>query len=250
MFRRVLILVSIFLPLSLRAADDSLKFYVGLHVNESWSYTNDVKEVHHIEYFMMDNSPRLDNGNTMSHLNFSITAGMESTTRSLNSIRIMMGGELFFDNINKTIIQNDKPWDWDGWIRPRPMANKPIYKTNFLTGIRAKLGFTLFDVVDVYGNFGVGYWDRSIYVRISEDPYWDGLGIKGLWANFKFRPIVGLGTAIRITDSWAVNANYTYVMPSVIGGVWRDKDWNNYNYDSGGFLISIKIMTIGMLYYF
>ncbi|MDR1071185.1 MAG: porin family protein [Rickettsiales bacterium] len=240
MIKRILVIISIIFPLSAQAAEDSWRFYVGLHGNESWSTTKDGNE-------------RIDNGKTRSNPNFSITAGIESKIEKYENIKLIIGGELFFDNINKTTIQNNEPYISSlGGSLARYMAGKPIYRTNFLTGLRGRFGVSLFDRVDLYGNIGLSYWERTLYLRQNRDPAYK-LFIDDDLANWKIMPSFGAGARIHITDSWAIDANYTKVLNSKISDVFWDKDKNSYYYyngQDGSITIGLEVLTIGVLYYF
>jgi len=230
-------------PIHARISDDTLNFYVGVHGNISKQSAID-----DYEFSTSKDGQNLDNGDTRSSILPSVTAGIEFADKifETNSLKWLIGGEFFFDYINKTIVQGDAPYDWDGWILQRPMAGKPIYKTNFLTGLRAKLGLRLFRTIDVYGHAGITYWDRNLYIQqLVEDPDYPGE-----LANWKFMPSWGAGMTVHITDGWAVNANYMNVMESMIAGVAFDNNRNNYNYDADRVKIGIQVFTLGIQYHF
>ncbi|MDR1071184.1 MAG: outer membrane beta-barrel protein [Rickettsiales bacterium] len=232
-----------FLPVAVFAEfiDLDRKFYIGLHGNNSWSITK-------------DGGHRIDKKDGGLNPNFSLTAGVERKSAKYEKARLFVGAELFFDNIDETTIQNDKPWtDNLGVARQRPMAGKPIYKTNFLTGIRGRLGISLSETVKLYGHMGFLYWDRDLYVRVSDDrPYWwDTYNeVDKFSRNWKVRPFAGIGATVRITGHWAINASYMTIMQSRIGGLWGDWQGNDYNYSYGNFTMDIDILTIGVQYYF
>jgi hypothetical protein len=135
MLKRLLVLIPIILPISVHADNNALAFYLGLHGNTTWSTTIDE---YGTENIAGNTSQRIDNGDTVSTPSFLITAGLDKKFALWGSknFQVLFGTELFFDYINKTMVQGSIL----NWMnRPSIMNNKPIYKTNFLTGLRAKL---------------------------------------------------------------------------------------------------------------
>ena len=249
--KKILLLLLLFaIVLPAKAEDDSLSWYIGVHGNKTSSKMWDKKYV-----FGNDTLERIDNGDSGTY-SFSITCGFEIESQSslkllidmllnnTDNFKIVVGGELFFDYINKTLVQGDKSlWlsEWGFIIEPRPMANKPIFKNKYLAGTRVKAGIRLFRCFDIYGHAGLAYWQRDwyldrerVYGSYTEDPNW------------KIMPIYGLGGTIHITDNWAANINYTRIRQNLDIGL--DKNGDDYCYAAPK--IGIDILTIGVVYYF
>ena len=237
-----ILLLLLFTILTLPAkADDTLntsRWYVGAHGNQSYSKMWDKKDV-----FNDDALERIDNGDAKAY-SFSITGGIEIKRKlfdSTDNFKSVFGGEFFFDYINKTVVQGDKPRRISWVVWSRPMANKSVFKNKYIAGMRGKLGFRLFERADIYGHIGLAYWGRdwyldrdNIYSKFYEDPDW------------KILPIYGLGGSIHITEHWAVNINYSIIRKSV--SIGSDRNMVDYNYNEPE--IGINILTVGVVYYF
>jgi len=239
------------------AEDSNWKFYLGLHGSTSQQSSID-PEGDRSNFWQNDKKSepqKINNGDTKSGPSFSITGGTDHHIAPFGdwkAVKFILCGELFFDYINKAIVQNDSQYiNSLGNSKHRPMANKPIYKTKYLTGLRGKAGIQLFERVSLYGHAGLTYWGRDLYVQIEDYGYWDLFsdGDK-LRANWKIMPSWGIGATVNITSNWAVNANYMKVMPSTLGGLSYDSQGNNYNYGDGSIEIGIEVLTIGIQYYF
>ena len=233
------LLLFIVLALSVRAEDDSARLYVGLHGNKTNSKFWDADEYRS----GATGKYRMDNGDTGA-TSFSITGGLEIVNKlieTFDDLKMLGGGELFFDHINKTVVQGDRDSDREGFVSPRPMANKAIFKNKYLLGARGKAGIRLFQRADIYGHAGLAYWERDwyldrerVYGKFYEDPNW------------KILPVYGLGCTIQITDHWAANINYTIIRQTLDIGTDRNLDSYRYNDPK----IGINILTVGAVYYF
>jgi len=250
-----ILLFSIIIPLSTVQAENASNwnYYIGLHGNMSQQSTIDPEgdQSKFWQNNMKGEPQKIDNGDTRSGPSFSATAGMDYHMGSSKNIKLLLGGEIFFDHINKTIVQNDKLHYHHIWTYKRPMANKPIYKTNYLTGLRGKAGLRLFECINLYGHAGLTYWRRDLYLKIDDLPAWDAFrpGDK-LEANMPISTIWGLGATVNITKHWAINANYMKAIPRTIEGLWNNEQRNPYNYGRGSIEIGIEVATIGIQYYF
>jgi len=239
-----ILLLLLFIVLTLSAkADDTLntsRWYVGVHGNQSYSKMWDKKDLFHD-----DTLERIDNGDAKAY-SFSITGGIEIKRKlfaSTDNFKSVFGGEFFFDYINKTVVQGDKPMRINWVIRSRPMANSSVFKNKYLAGVRGKLGFRLFERADIYGHIGLAYWgrdwylyrdDTEIYNKFYEDPNW------------KLLPIYGLGATIHITENWAANISYSIIRQTVY--ITNDRNDDDYYYVKPE--IGINILTVGVVYYF
>jgi hypothetical protein len=246
--RKLILLSLAIVPISAMAGP---RWYIGVHGNTSASRFFISESRNQTPEAMFSRGARLDDGNSGSNVNFSLTGGFEFRQPDKNSIAMIWGGELFFDHIRKTVVQRDDYFASPS--RPGLMNGWPVYRTNFLTGVRGKFGLNLYNFVDLYGTFGLAYWDRNLYINRSGGvAYWDRFNsnILGAIATPRVRPVFGIGTNVHITDSFAINAKFTYVTPNVIGGVFRSTDGLDYNYSTRGLLLTFSTFTLGVRYYF
>ena len=254
--KKLILAILLVMPTVSFADENKARFYIGAHSNISWSkvYDGNAGIPSWLDSSDKQQIQRIDNGNSQSNPSFSLTAGVEKRTDYWNSknVKLLIGAELFFDNVNKTITQGYQTWrfrwpngTYQPFINHRGNAGQPIHKTNFLTGIRGKLGINLYDMFDIYGNIGLAYWDREYLLDIQ--------GMKtngGYYGNIldwmqvmPVVPLFGIGTTIHITRNWAVNANYTKVLPVLY-------DAPGHNFANRRTSASLDVLTIGVLYYF
>jgi len=253
--KKLVFAIIFMIPLSVSADESQWRYYIGVHGNMSWSVVTDGNRGSIINWLGMEGGDdmkvqRIDNGNIRSNPSFSITAGREKKIDKWNSqnIKLLIGGELFFDYINKTIIQGDQTWSWNKyWVEHRENENQPIHKTNFLLGIRGKVGVSLYDTFDIYGDAGVTYWNRKYYLREDRNsPYW-----KDIWEVMQIWPVLpflGIGANFHITNSWAINASYMKVLPALYDAQWDGL--NTYNFANSRTSVGLDVLNIGILYYF
>ncbi|MDR1476603.1 MAG: outer membrane beta-barrel protein [Rickettsiales bacterium] len=232
-----LLILFIVMPLASARAENAINWYVGLHLNENKSMLLDQETD-----YSGDTTSNIDNGDTKKK-SLSITGGAEIVNNIFgsDSIKLMFAGEVFFDNIGKTVVQGNDPKKWYSLIVPRPMANQPIYKSKYLTGIRGKFGFQLFKRVDIYGHFGWAYWDRDWYLDVD-----DRYIVATKDPNWKVVRTYGFGGTAHITDHWAANINYTIAKQDLHIGL--DRSGNSYQYIDPN--IAVNILTAGVVYYF
>jgi len=245
--KRIILSILLITPLSLFANDGSWRYYVGVHGNASRSVVTDGNMVN-FPWETLDNREiqRIDNGN-ISGWGFSITAGMEQRQNrfGLKNIKLLVGGELFYDHIGNTITQGYQTWQnnmqFGSFTNYRRNAGEPIHSTNFLAGIRGKIGFNLFDRFDIYGHGGLVHWNREYYLRENRDaPYWGG--IEGL-QTLPILPFIGLGAKYHIDTNWAINASYMTVLPALY-------DASGSNFANRRASVGMDVFTLGILYYF
>ena len=232
--------------------DDTRRFYVGLHANQGWFTMRDGNVLGVFGEKNWGPSQRIDDGNRASDISFSLTTGIEQRFSShLKNIQWIFGGELFFDRINKTLIQGDQVWTWGAFghavEEQRRNIGEAIHSTNFLLGLRGKAGINLFDRFDIYGHIGFAYWNRSYYLHErGQGPKRHG---QERWQRFPILPFIGLGTTVHITDNWAINMNYMMLLPALydahsdVAGVF-------YNYENERISVSLDVLTIGIRYHF
>ena len=169
------------IPLNARADAARKSAYVGIHGNISSSHLTDG------DVFSSGSSERnIDNGNKRSN-SFSITLGAESVKpigMTGDKAGVLVGFEVFYDNIGKIVGQGGTA---AGPGRPRPRDHQSIYKSKYILGFRCKLGFELFQRVNVYGHLGLAYWDRDFYLDFNDTggmKVYRGMGMTGAyWAS-------------------------------------------------------------------
>ena len=257
--KKIALLLLFLIPIPTFADDRIWRYYVGVHANTSSSRVFDGNigsPEHWFGWSGVDSQPvyRIDDGGIRSNPSFSITAGAEQRRNDfgLKNIKLLIGGELFFDHINNTIIQGDQTWryQWPGggtssFVEHRGNAGEPIHRTNFVTGIRGKFGVNLYNRLDLYGSFGLAYWDREYLLDIAGmrtgGGYWGNL-----WDWMQVMPVspqIGFGAKFHATDNWAINANYTRMLPVLY-------DAPGHNFANRRVSVGLDIFTLGILYYF
>jgi len=260
--KRIILFLLLIMPLSAFAENGPWRYYIGLHGNISRSTVHDgnswligrVLGMNDIDTRMgRPGALRIDNGDIQSNPSFSITVGMEQRRDHWDSrnIKLLIGGELFFDHINHTVVQGNQTWQNDmqfgSFINHRRNAGEPIHRTNFLAGARGKLGLNFFDRFDIYGHAGLTYWDRSYYLfEDKSSPYWGG--IEGL-QTLPVLPFIGIGAKFHITNNWAINANYMTVLPALYDAA-ADRYGIGYRFANARASVGMDIFTLGILYYF
>lgn len=227
------VLLLLFLPLTTKA-EENTKFYFGVLGNRSNST------------FTGDKGNDLSNGDTKSKLNPSLIIGIETRKDKTENgnLKFLLGGEVYYDKIDKTITQNNqKYYRDDPFITEAKNAGKPIYTTNFLLGIRGKIGYEFFKRVSLYGLVGLNYWDRDMHVSINEikaDPFEN---------NWKFMPSYGFGVGVNLTKNFELSFNYMQVLTTKI-----DSPASEYYSvecgDTGFTKIGISVITFGLKYKF
>ena len=228
------LLLLLILPLTTRA-EVNTKFYFGVLGNRSNST------------FTGDKGNDLSNGDTKSKLNPSLIIGIETRKDKTENgnLKFLLGGEVYYDKIDKTIIQSDRKYYTSrvfGYDEAEN-AGKPIYTTNFLLGIRGKIGYEFFKRVSLYGLVGLNYWDRDMHVPINEikaDPFEN---------NWKFMPSYGFGVGVNLTKNFELSFNYMQVLTTKI-----DSPASEYYSvecgDTGFTKIGISVITFGLKYKF
>jgi len=247
--KKLILSILLMIPMSVFASDGNRRFYIGMHGNMSWSRVYDGNSWIVGNWLGMNEADNyktqiIDNGDMQSNPSFSITAGVEKRLDYWDSknMKLLIGGELFFDYIDKTIIQGNQTWIRAGWFEQhRGNAGQPIHRTNFLAGLRGKLGVSLYDRFDIYGHTGLAYWDKKYYLYNNKaDPYWGSF--EGL-QTLPVLPFIGIGTAFHITNNWAINASYIIMMPALYNTTFQ-------NFANRRTSASLDVLTIGVLYYF
>jgi len=255
--KNLIFVILLIIPTVAFASENNRRFYIGMHGNMSWSRVYDGNSwiignllgMNEIDGFFGQGVQRIDNGDMQSSPSFSITAGVEKRLNYWDSknMQLLIGCELFFDNINKTIIQGDQTWIMRSFTIHRGNTDQPIHKTNFLVGLRGKLGVSLYDRFDIYGHAGLTYWNRKYYLREDKDaPYWGSF--EGL-QTLPVLPFVGIGTTFHITNNWAINASYMMMMPALYD-VHLNENSQSYNFANSRVSAGLNIFTLGILYYF
>ena len=241
----ILVVATALLPPARAEAADERRWYMGLYGNSSLST-------------LATGDKYIDNGDRRSNIAPSVAIGREYLWAAGESVHWLAGVDFFFDYINKTVTQGDQPNKVTQIgpitvVRPYPMANQPIYKTNFISGARLKLGMSILRRVSLYGHWGLAYWDRDMYIIVGDDPRLDLFNTNDrYYSNFRVSWVYGLGGAVHLTEHWAAHFDYKRATTRILDVVWGEDDtkFYNYLYDNGRIRLSIDILSVGLAYYF
>jgi opacity protein-like surface antigen len=225
-------------------AADERRWYVGLYGNTSWST-------------LSTGGKYIDNGDRRSNIAPSVAIGREYLWAAGEHLRWLVGFDFFFDHINKTVVQGDQLHTNDFWLLPTviayPMANQPVYKTNFLSGARLKLGMSFSRRVTLYGHLGLAYWDRDIYLEVGDDPRYDLFNQSDrYYGDFRISWVYGLGGAVHLTEHWAAHFDYKKASTRIADRFLftGETRYYNYLYDAQMIRLGIDIFSAGLAYYF
>lgn len=215
-------------------AETGTPIYLGLHLNVS-------------ESSLRTGGDYIDNGNRRSDLNPSFMLGVDYPIEDDEQkiLAWLIGADLFFDYINKTVVQGDTlyvksvPGTSLGITKhPRPMDNKAVYKVKFLAGGRLKLGFRFFQRVDLYGHLGLSHLGLKRYLNYEPR------------ANvYRSSLVFGVGGALRLTEHWALSFDYKKARAG-ISDVHHDNQNNDYLYYYNSIRPGITILSAGLTYHF